>query len=119
LIQILEKMRLPYNLPALSIAAAESAIAHRQDLLAAIPSLLQERETLAQVLTQTALKVWPSQANFLYVQAESMAATEALYQGLKDQGTSIRLTGGGLRITIGTPAENRRTLERIQRLLLQ
>jgi histidinol-phosphate aminotransferase len=119
LIQILEKMRLPYNLPALSIAAAESAIAHRQDLLAAIPSLLQEREALAQALAQTSLEVWPSQANFLYVQAESTAVTKELYQALKAQGTSIRLTGGGIRITIGTPAENSRTLERLQKLLIE
>jgi histidinol-phosphate aminotransferase len=32
---------------------------------------------------------------------------------LKSQGTLIRHTGGGLRITIGSPAENQRTLDRL------
>jgi histidinol-phosphate aminotransferase len=36
---------------------------------------------------------------------------------LKIVGTSIRHTGGGLRISIGTPAENDRTVSRLDRLL--
>ena len=35
-------------------------------------------------------------------------------QRLKTQGTLIRHTGGGLRITIGTSEENQRTVERIK-----
>ena len=34
-------------------------------------------------------------------------------QKLKSEGTLIRHTGGGLRITIGTSEENDRTLERL------
>ena len=40
-----------------------------------------------------------------------------LMQQLKSQGTLIRHTGGGLRITVGTPGENQRTVERIQGIL--
>jgi len=32
---------------------------------------------------------------------------------MKVQGTVIRNTGGGLRITVGSPEENQRTLERL------
>ena len=38
----------------------------------------------------------------------------SLMQQLKNQGTLIRHTGGGLRITVGTPEENQRTVERIK-----
>jgi histidinol-phosphate aminotransferase len=62
----------------------------------------------------TSLKFWPSAANFVYGCADSEAQSAALGQALKQLGTSIRTTGGGLRITVGSPAENDRTLQRLQ-----
>ena len=35
-------------------------------------------------------------------------------QVLKSQGSLIRHTGGGLRLTVGSPEQNQRLLERIQ-----
>ncbi|MEM6401718.1 MAG: histidinol-phosphate aminotransferase, partial [Cyanobacteria bacterium P01_D01_bin.116] len=35
-----------------------------------------------------------------------------LHKQLQNSGTLIRLTGGGLRITVGSPSENARTLNR-------
>ena len=124
LIAALEKVRLPYNLPSFSQAAASLALAHRQDLLASIPTTLSERSRLFEALNQiSTLKVWPSAANFLYVRSRphpSIANPDedlsTLFQQLKAQGTLIRHTSGGLRITIGNPAENQRTLERLHSL---
>jgi histidinol-phosphate aminotransferase len=42
------------------------------------------------------------------------AEFERWFYRLRAQGTLVRHTGGGLRITIGTPAENQRTLTHIQ-----
>ncbi|MFE4108044.1 histidinol-phosphate transaminase [Almyronema epifaneia] len=120
LTQILEKVRLPYNLPSFSQAAALTALRHRQSLLTVIPDLLAERDRLLQALTAMAdLQVWPSQANFIYVrpQPQSSATLDQLFTQLKAQGTLIRQTGGGLRITVGTPAENQRTLDHLARSL--
>lgn len=120
LIAALEKVRLPYNLPALSQAAACLALEHRQELLAAIPRLLRQREALAAALQhQTPLHIWPTAANFLYarppVPAEQQAnELERLFQALRRAGTLVRHTGGGLRITVGTPEENQRTVARLQ-----
>ncbi len=115
---ILEKVRLPYNLPAYTQAAAQVALAQRQLLLQAIPELLAERDRLQQALAAfPTLRLWPSAANFIYLRAQTEAATAQLAQTLKAQGTLIRHTGGGLRITVGTAAENRRTLERLQQIL--
>ena len=117
LIAVLEKIRLPYNLPSVSQVAAQIALAHRQQLLEVIPQLLQEREQLVSVLAQhPALQVWPSQANFIYVTLAPNASAQTLtmiHQRLHQQGTLIRRIANGFRITIGTPAENRRTLTRL------
>ncbi|GAB4140894.1 MAG: histidinol-phosphate transaminase [Cyanobacteria bacterium J069] len=117
----LEKIRLPYNLPSLSQRAAELALAHQDTLLAAIPTLLAERDRLFQSLTPLpGITVWPSAANFLFLRLlndPSDSNLEAMFQNLKSSGTLIRKTCGGLRITIGTPAENQRTIERLSECL--
>ncbi|ACA98518.1 MULTISPECIES: histidinol-phosphate transaminase [Cyanophyceae] len=119
IIQALEKVRLPYNLPSFSQAAARLALDHGDRLLETIPEAQQERGKLYQALGQLPnFRVWPSDANFLYgrlqpamePQAEALAN---LVETLKNQGTLIRHTGGGLRISVGTPAENQRTLTRL------
>lgn len=119
----LEKVRLPYNLPAFSQAAAQIALRYRHVLLEVIPQILAERDRLTRAFAQEAkLQTWPSAANFLYLRLRSTTGStkdlEAqLCQTLKSQGTLIRQTGGGLRITIGSPLENTRTLDRIQSIL--
>uniref|UniRef100_UPI00286B82F0 aminotransferase class I/II-fold pyridoxal phosphate-dependent enzyme n=1 Tax=Chamaesiphon sp. OTE_75_metabat_556 TaxID=2964692 RepID=UPI00286B82F0 len=123
LIAALEQVRLPYNLPSMSLAAAELVLQHRQSLLAVIPELISERDRLFLALAKLdRLKVWRSDANFLYVQLlgvnDAELAMAELVAKLKIQGTSIRHTGGGLRISIGTPAENDRTISRISQLFV-
>ncbi len=120
LIAILEKIRLPYNLPAFSLAAAQLVMEHRQQLLADIAEILAERDRLGQGLTQhPRLRVWPSQANFIYVRLRDAVDGElsTLCQELKRRGTLVRHISDGLRITIGTAAENQRTLAHLQATL--
>ncbi|MEM9136653.1 MAG: histidinol-phosphate transaminase [Cyanobacteria bacterium P01_F01_bin.42] len=110
----LEKMRLPYNLTAVSLAAAEVAMQHRETLLAILPEIMAERDQLLKQLSSLPqLQIWPSAANFIYARGESMQVSEQIYLAMKKQGSSIRFTGGGLRITVGTSEENRRTWERL------
>ncbi|MEC4983681.1 MAG: histidinol-phosphate transaminase [Oscillatoria sp. PMC 1068.18] len=119
LIAILEKVRLPYNLPAFSQAAALLTLEKRQLILPAIAKILSERDKLHQALSQNpGFKVWHSDANFIYLRlknssSDSHEELKQLTNTLKAQGTLIRHTGGGLRITVGTPAENARTIERL------
>ncbi len=120
-IATLEQVRLPYNLPSISLAAAQMVLQHRQSLLATIPETMSERDRLFGLLSQIdKLQVWRSDANFIYARIvganPDLAMTELVAQ-LKLQGTLIRHTGGGLRISIGSPAENDRTYQRIDRLL--
>lgn len=120
----LEKIRLPYNLPSFSQTAAEFAIAQRQLLLAVIPETISERAKLIAALTQhQKLQVWQSAANFIYlrVKADDSKLAEQehkqIMQQLKAKGSLIRHTGGGLRITVGSPEENQRTVDRITAIL--
>jgi len=125
LIAALEKIRLPYNLPSFSQAAAQLALTHRHTLLKTIPQTLSEREKLFDALSKhPALQVWPSTANFIYLRLRqpgknsSLDALTQLTQEMKAQGTLLRHTGGGLRITVGSPEENIRTLQRLQAVLV-
>jgi histidinol-phosphate aminotransferase len=120
LINILEKVRLPYNLPGFSQTAALFALNYRQEILEYINVIIIERERLYPELQNiSSLKVWRSDANLFYmrlVDYSSMKYEEHLakiVRSMRELGTSIRHTGGGLRITIGTPEENQRMLQRL------
>ncbi len=120
LIRVLEKVRLPYNLPSFSQTAAKVALQQRQLLLPLVTEIIKERERVWSILKEESkLQVWQSKANFLYLRLQDISSDKhenALAQitgKLKAEGTLIRHTGGGLRITIGTCAENNRTLERL------
>jgi histidinol-phosphate aminotransferase len=124
LITILEKVRLPYNLPSVSIAAALIALQNRQLLLNSIPQILQERAKLIQALSQyPILQVAESAANFVYVEVKPNTLNQKddyltnIAQKLRTAGTLVRHINGALRITVGTPEENVRTLSRLQTAL--
>ncbi|MEM9772907.1 MAG: histidinol-phosphate transaminase, partial [Cyanobacteria bacterium P01_D01_bin.73] len=125
LIQTLEKVRLPYNLPSFSQAAALTALAHRTELLAVIPELVNSRDRLSQNLRSLGkFQVWNSAANFIYLRLRPELAGNnpdaklwAITTAMKEKGTLIRHTGGGLRITVGTPDENDRTLSRLKEVI--
>ena len=74
--------------------------------------------------SSSGMRVWDSAANFIYVQlrhdltgANPEQTLATLVKKMKARGTLIRHTGGGLRITVGTPEENERTLIRLKDVL--
>ena len=120
LIGVLEKVRLPYNLPSFSQAAAETALQQRQLLLPLVETTIAERERVFGLLQADGrYQICLSQANFIYLRLQNVEPSEQnriladLTQNLKAAGTLIRHTGGGLRLTIGTAAENDRALARL------
>ncbi|MEH2251564.1 histidinol-phosphate transaminase [Nostoc sp.] len=120
-IAILEKVRLPYNLPSFSMAAALVALQNRTLLLSSIPQTLRERAKLIEVLSQQPeLQITASAANFIYLRLKPNsfnsqdAALKTFHQKLRSLGTLVRYISGGLRITVGTIEENTRTLNRVQ-----
>ncbi|MEH2292184.1 histidinol-phosphate transaminase [Nostoc sp.] len=123
-IAILEKVRLPYNLPSFSIAAALVALQNRTLLLESIPQTLSERAKLIEILSQQPeLQITASAANFIYLRLKQNgfnsqdAALKTFHQKLRTLGTLVRYISGGLRITVGTIEENARTVNRVQAAL--
>lgn len=123
-IAILEKVRLPYNLPSFSIASALVALQNRATLLESIPQTLDERAKLITAFSNhPELIVAESAANFIFLRLKSnndtssAATLQNLHQQLRNYGTLVRQISGGLRITVGTPEENQRTINHIQAVL--
>lgn len=128
LIAALEKVRLPYNLPSFSQAAALTALAHRQSFVSAIDTTIGERQQMVTWLReQPQLTTWPSVANFIYCRLSDKGLAQFgmtqpeglhhLFSHLRQQGTLVRYTGGGLRISLGTVVENQRTRANLETIL--
>lgn len=121
-ISALDKIRLPYNLPSFSQVAALVALQQRQMLLSSIPQILAQRAKLTDTLAQhPALQVYESAANFIYLRLKEAGDDKlsSLSAHLKANGTLVRQISGGLRVTVGTPEENLRTLNQLQAALLK
>lgn len=114
----LDKIRPPYNINVLTQAAAGFALQHRAVFDAQAAELRRERTALAAVLGEmAALTVFPSEANFLTVRVPDAAA---LFAALKQAGILIKnlhgyhpLLDNCLRITVGSPDENKAVLAAI------
>ena len=105
LVDALRVVRLPYHLSAVTQAAALAALSHRDELMAQVASLRDERDALVAWLRGRGLTAHESDANFVLF--GPFPDREAVWQALLDAGVLIRVVGpeGFLRASIGTPDE--------------
>ena len=113
LVDALRVVRLPYHLSAVTQAAALAALSHRDELMAQVASLRDERDALVAWLRGQGLTAHESDANFVLF--GPFPDREAVWQALLDAGVLIRVVGpeGFLRASIGTPEE----MERLRSVL--
>ena len=118
-IEQLNKVRQVYNVNVLTQAAATFALEHLDALEAQAALIRAERAKLGPALA--ALKgvtLFPSQANFFLLR---VADADRSYEALKRQGVLVRNLHPGLanclRITVGTPDENRILLNALKEAL--
>jgi histidinol-phosphate aminotransferase len=112
----LEKLRMPYNVNALSMAAAELLLEHLDVFTRQTEALVAERERLAAALDRLPrVTRFPSAANFIVVRVPDGPAA---FEALRQRGILVRTFHGAhallahtLRLTVGTPDENSRLLE--------
>jgi histidinol-phosphate aminotransferase len=111
----LEKLRLPYNVNVLSMAAAELLLEHRDVLEGQTRAIVAERARLEAALDRIGAARFPSAANFVLVRVRDAPRA---FGRLKDRGILVRSFHGShpllehcLRLTVGTPAENDRLVE--------
>jgi histidinol-phosphate aminotransferase len=110
-IAVMNKIKMPYNINALTQQYALEVLSDTTKKDAYVAQILSERARLAQALPSLPciLEVYPSDANFLLAKTTD---AQGLYDALVARGIVVRnrskvaLCAGCLRLTVGTPAEN-------------
>jgi histidinol-phosphate aminotransferase len=122
LVAEIDKVRQPYNVPAVTQHMATIALTELSSEIARTIAIVRsERERVSEELTKLGYGVSPSDANFLWVRTPTPAGE--VWDGLAKRGVLVRSfhdRGGRLanqlRVTIGTPAENDRFLTTLKDL---
>jgi histidinol-phosphate aminotransferase len=117
----LDKVRLPYNVNSLTQVSVAFALAHREFLDAQVACVRRERQRLYAALARMpGLRAWLSEANFILFRVPAGRAAE-IHQALYAAGVLLKnldSAGGALRdclrVTVGTPEENRFFLEALK-----
>lgn len=119
IIGFLNKIKLPYNISALTQQTALSILTQTDHFKRNINRIIEQREKLvgSLQLLDIVKKVYPSDANFLLVKFEN---ANDLYKFLTENKvivrnrSTVRLCEEGLRITIGTEKENKALLDSLK-----
>jgi histidinol-phosphate aminotransferase len=119
IIDILNKIKPPYNINQATQELAFKALDHLDNVNVMIKETVKERELLVKELVQLSVvkKVYPSDANFVLAK---MTNATAIYDFLKGKGIIVRnrsnviLCEDCLRITVGTPEQDRQLIEALK-----
>jgi histidinol-phosphate aminotransferase len=109
-IEVLNKIKYPYNINILTQEHAEKVLANAARTTQWVQAILTERTQLINKLKELALvkHIYPTDANFVLVKVDN---ANIAYNWLVNKGiivrnrSSVTLCGDCLRITVGTPAE--------------
>ncbi len=120
IVELLNKVKPPYNISQLTQETAFEALQCVDQKEEVVQLIIQEREKLKKELSELEIVqlVYPSQANFLLVKINDAAQ---VYQELIKNGIVVRdrsqvlLCENCLRITIGTPEENETLLQGLKK----
>ena len=119
IIQVLNKIKYPYNLNILTQKKALELLDNKEQVDTWIKMLIDEREKMRKYLTKFhfVIKIFPSDANFLLVE---MTNARGIYNYLVENGIIVRdrskihLCDNSLRITIGTMEEDNLLLQALK-----
>ncbi len=114
IINEIDKIRLPYNINVLTQAAAEFVLDNVNELDQQAKAIREEREQLLATMRDIPkLDVFPSQANFILFRVSDINAND-VFENIKRKGVLIKnmkaetgLLRNCLRVTVGTPDENK------------
>ncbi len=105
----IDKILIPFAVNALAQAAALAALDSLDEIQPKIDRLLGERARMVAELEAAGWKLPPANANFVYLATGDR--TDEIYLGLERRGVVTRpFSGEGIRVTVGTEAENDRFL---------
>jgi histidinol-phosphate aminotransferase len=120
LIELMNKVKYPYNINSATQLLALEALDNVEWVNEHIATTVTEREKLKNELLSLAATevVYPSDANFLLVKIKE---ARTVYEQLCDKGIIVRdrtkvvLCDDSLRITIGTPEENKQLIKELSK----
>lgn len=109
-IDVLGRVRGPFNVNAAAMAAGVAALAEKGWVEQSVAHNTEWRGKVAAALTTAGITVWPSEGNFLLADFGTPPKAKAADAALKTRGVIVRAMGGYglpscLRITIGTADE--------------
>ena len=119
-VEDLQRVRLPYHMPALSQAAGLTALRHAEEATAILDDIRKERDRIVDALQAIpGMKVFRSDANFvLFVPPKP---SKKVWQGLLDRGVLVRdlttVVPNALRVTAGATEEVDRFLQALSEVL--
>ncbi len=121
IIQILNKIKPPYNVNQLTQDQALKGLVNISKIKSKVSDLLNEREPLIKVLLEVGFikRVYKSDANFILMEVDD---ANSRYDELLEKGIVVRnrsnqpLCKNCLRITIGTKEENQKLIQAIKEL---
>ena len=110
IVDVLGRVRGPFNVNAAAMAAGIAALAEPGWVEASVAHNTEWRGKVADALAAAGLKTWPSEGNFLLVDFGSAERAKAADAHLRARGLIVRAMGGYglgqmLRVTIGTAEE--------------
>jgi histidinol-phosphate aminotransferase len=120
-VEMLERVALPYHIDAGKQLAGRLAVQYRQEMNDRVATLVRERQRLLARLAALPVTTWPSQANFILFRPASPA--DQIWKQLLERSILVRNTAswpgleGCLRVTVGTPEENDRFLAALTEIL--
>ena len=123
MLDILNKIKAPYNLSGLTQATVLKALEHVQNKNKMVSDILVSREKLKASLLELALvtQVCPSDANFLLVKiprAAKVYKTLIAQQIILRDRSKVALCENGIRITVGTPDENKLLIKALKKIVV-
>jgi histidinol-phosphate aminotransferase len=122
IIAFFNKVKYPYNLNLLTQEAVYKQVENVDQKNEWVKALLMERKKMMAALEALPLvkQIYPTDANFVLVKVDD---ANGAYKQLVDKGiivrnrNSITLCEGCLRITVGTPSENKQLLTALQQMV--
>jgi histidinol-phosphate aminotransferase len=119
LVAQIDKLRPPYNISVLNAEATLFALEHADEYARQAAILREERGRLSAALAALAgVRVFPSEANMILVRVPD---SKSAFEGMKRRGVLVKhiaglhpLLANCLRLTVGSPEENRQLIDALK-----
>jgi len=120
MIDVMTRIRQPFNLSVVQLAAAEAAVRDRTWVAQCAMLNVEQRARLTGALRQLGLECDESHANFVLARAADVAQADAAEAALNAAGILVRRVAGygfpeGLRITVGDAEQTGRVIDVLTR----